>query len=189
MPDYQQGKIYTIRCRTDDTLIYVGSTMQSLSKRWGGHKVHSKEESRKNRLIYTTINGDWDNWYIELYELYPCSCKAELCKKEGEIIRLIANLNVKIEGRTQKEYRDNNKEKIAEKKKERYEENKEKIAEQKKEYRDNNKEKIAEKLKEWYEANKEKRKEYRDNNKEKIAEKKRQYNLRKKLEKQQQTQQ
>ena len=23
MPDYKQGKIYTIRCKTDDTLIYI----------------------------------------------------------------------------------------------------------------------------------------------------------------------
>ena len=189
MPDYQQGKIYTIRCRTDDTMIYVGSTIQSLAKRWGGHKVHSKEESRKNMLIYRTINGDWNNWYIELYELYPCSCKAELCRKEGEIIRLIANLNVKIEGRTQKEYRDNNKEKIAEKKKERYEENKEKLLEKMKEYRDNNKEKIAEQKKERYEENKEKLKEYREANKEKLKEYRKLYYLRKKLEKQQQTQQ
>ena len=30
MPDYKQGKIYTIRCKTDETLIYVGCTTQSL---------------------------------------------------------------------------------------------------------------------------------------------------------------
>ena len=26
MQDYQNGRIYTIRCRTDNSLIYVGST-------------------------------------------------------------------------------------------------------------------------------------------------------------------
>ncbi len=30
MPDYKQGKIHTIRCKTDDTLIYIGCTTQSL---------------------------------------------------------------------------------------------------------------------------------------------------------------
>jgi hypothetical protein len=30
MPDYKQGKIYTVRCKTDETLIYVGCTTQSL---------------------------------------------------------------------------------------------------------------------------------------------------------------
>ena len=35
---YNNGKIYTIRCRLDDNLIYVGSTMQPLHKRWCTHK-------------------------------------------------------------------------------------------------------------------------------------------------------
>ena len=33
MPDYKQGKIYTVRCKTDDTLIYVGCTTELLSRR------------------------------------------------------------------------------------------------------------------------------------------------------------
>ena len=45
MPDYTKGKIYTIRCKTDDTLIYVGSTIQPLSVRFGGHK--------KNYVFYS----------------------------------------------------------------------------------------------------------------------------------------
>jgi hypothetical protein len=45
MPDYSKGKIYTIRCRTDDTKIYVGSTIQSLAVRFGGHKDNSKREN------------------------------------------------------------------------------------------------------------------------------------------------
>lgn len=150
MPNYQQGKIYTIRCRTDDTLIYVGSTTQSLAKRWDGHKVKSRKEGMLNRLIYKKVNNEWKNWYIELYELYPCSCKEELCRKEGEIIRLIGNLNVRIEGRTDKEYREENKDKKKEYDKIYSENNKDKISKQKKEYNDENKDK----LKEYYEKNK-----------------------------------
>ncbi len=37
---YKNGKIYTIRYRNDDSLIYVGSTVQSLFKRWFGHKTN-----------------------------------------------------------------------------------------------------------------------------------------------------
>jgi hypothetical protein len=129
MPDYQQGKIYTIRCRTDDTLIYVGSTTQPLAKRWGGHKKSSKEERCKNRLIYTTINENWDNWYIELHSLYPCNSKEELCRKEGEIIREIGTLNVVINSRTDKEHYQDNKEKLIKIAKEYYEKNKDKIKE------------------------------------------------------------
>jgi hypothetical protein len=40
MPDYKQGKIYTVRCKTDDTLIYVGCTTQSLCERMAKHKYH-----------------------------------------------------------------------------------------------------------------------------------------------------
>jgi predicted GIY-YIG superfamily endonuclease len=35
---YNNGKIYTIRCREDPALIYVGSTTQPLHKRWFTHK-------------------------------------------------------------------------------------------------------------------------------------------------------
>ena len=160
MPDYQQGKIYTIRCRTDDTLIYVGSTIQSLAVRWGGHKKDSKQEKNKNMLIYTTINNDWSNWYYELYELYPCSCKQELDRKEGEIIRLIGTLNKNIAGRTPKEYVEANKEKKTEYAKSYEEANKEKRTEQHKAHYEANKEKKLEKSKAYYEANKEKRVEY-----------------------------
>jgi hypothetical protein len=171
MPDYQQGKIYTIRCRTDDTLIYVGSTTQSLTKRWGGHKVSSRNEMQKNYLIYKTINSNWINWYIELYELYPCNSKMELERKEGEIIRLLGTLNVRIEGRTRKEYADLHKEKITIYKKEWYEATKEEKKEDRKKYTDDHKEDIQIYQKKWRENNKEKQKEYnkewREINKEK----------------------
>jgi hypothetical protein len=156
MPDYSKGKIYTIRCRTDDSLIYVGSTIQPLAVRWGGHKVDSKREQCKNRVIYITINNDWDNWYIELYELYPCNTREELERKEGEIIRQIGTLNCKIAGRTDKEYYIDNKEDIQKRNKEYSENNKNKILEYHKEYHENNKEKLIKIAKEYYENNKDK---------------------------------
>ena len=38
MPDYTKGKIYTIRNRIDDSLIYVGATTQPLYIRFSEHK-------------------------------------------------------------------------------------------------------------------------------------------------------
>ena len=38
MPNYSNGKIYTIRYRNDDNLIYVGSTTQMLCRRFQKHK-------------------------------------------------------------------------------------------------------------------------------------------------------
>ena len=158
MPDYQQGKIYTIRCRTDDTLIYVGSTIQSLAVRWGGHKRSCKKEKEKNRLIYQTINGEWENWYIELHSLYPCSCKNELERKEGEIIRLIGTLNNNIAGRTIKEWRENHADKIKEYTKEYYKNHADEIKEYKKEYNKNHADEIKEKKKEYNKEYREKKK-------------------------------
>ena len=54
-------------------------------------------------------------------------------------------VNVRVEGRTQKEYQNANKEKIQERKKQYYQANKEKIQEQTKQYYQANKEKIQEK--------------------------------------------
>ena len=38
MPNYQNGKVYSIRSHSRPDLVYVGSTTQPLSKRFGGHK-------------------------------------------------------------------------------------------------------------------------------------------------------
>ncbi len=107
MKDYSKGKVYTIRSKIDPTLIYVGSTIQPLAKRWGCHKATSI--NKMNRLLYKTIDNDWNNWYIELHELSPCNTKEELCKREGQIIREIASLNGRIAGRTHKDWLDDNK--------------------------------------------------------------------------------
>ena len=77
-----------------------------------------------------------------------------------------------------KEYREQNKDKIKEKKKKYKEQNKDKLKEYQKEYskeyREQNKDKIKERMKEYYEQNKdklkEKYKEYREQNKDKIKE-------------------
>ena len=135
MPDYQNGKIYTIRCKSDNTLIYVGSTTMTLSKRMAEHRYASY--TNNIRKLYSCVNGNWDDWYIELYEVYPCENKEQLNKREGEITREIGNLNYQIAGRTNKEWYNDNKEK----KKKYYKDNKEKISKQKKEHYENNKEK------------------------------------------------
>ena len=150
---YQRGKIYIIRCYDDDTLIYVGSTIQPLSVRMAKHRYH------KSCSLYQYVNGNWENWYIELYEEYPCNNKQLLEKREGEITRLIGNINKRIEGRTTKEWTEENKEHCKKQRKEYRNTNKEKIKEyEKNRPRNNNEtEKIKHKQykKEYYEDNKE----------------------------------
>lgn len=141
MKDYSKGKIYTIRCLTDDTLIYVGGTIQSLCERRASHKRDSKNEKTKNRLLYSKINGDWTNWYIELYELYPCNSKEELGRREGELIRDMGTLNNRIAGRTRREHYEDNIERIKQYSKNHYKNNADKKKEYSKNYYQNNKDK------------------------------------------------
>jgi hypothetical protein len=142
MVNYQNGKIYTIRCRIDDTLIYVGSTAEErLSARFAKHRKDKKISLYK--YIQENCDGNWSNWYIELYKLYPCNSKMELEQQEGEIQRQIATINRNVLGRTDKEYRNDNREKIKETKKEYYQANVEKI----REYYQENKNQIKEQKK------------------------------------------
>ena len=136
--DYKNGRIYCIRNTIDDD-IYIGSTIQPLSKRMSVHREAAKSETCKHSIFYSKVNElGIENFYIELIENYPCESVEQLRKREGYYIREMATLNYQIAGRTKKEYM-----------KEYAEQRKEVIKEYQKEYK-----------KEWYEANKDKTKEY-----------------------------
>ena len=154
---YKNGKIYTIRYKNDNRLIYVGSTVQPLYKRFCTHKSDSRDPKKENYLLYQKFSEtDINDWYIELYEDCPCERREQLMQREGQVIREIGTLNKRIEGRTDKEWREDNKTHIKEYKKEYQETNKEKI----KEYNETNKGKKKEYNKQYKEANKEKINEY-----------------------------
>lgn len=166
MPNYANGKIYTIRFHNSNE-IYIGSTTQSLAVRFGGHK---RDSSAVYKLIKSKYNGNWEECYYELFENYSCNSKEELHKKEGEIIRKFKNdenyncINCYIAGRDFKEYHKEYVEINAEKEKERY-----------KKYRLKNIDKLKEYRKQYYEKNPEYNKQYREQNTDKIQEKKKQY--------------
>jgi hypothetical protein len=169
--DYSKGLIYKLCCLdTDITDIYIGSTT-NFKQRKSGHKRNCNNEKSRdyNYDVYKCIreNGDWGNWDMVLVEYYSCETKLELEKREREIIeKLKPTLNKIIPTRTRKEYREENKEKIARTDKEYREENKEKISKRTKIYRQENKEKLKIMKKEYYEEHKEEIKEKR---KEKIT--------------------
>ena len=116
---YQDGKIYKIlNCKTTD--IYVGATCQRLAKRMMNHRTKVKEG--KDTALYNKMREiGIEHFYIELIENYPCENSEQLNKREGEWMREIATLNEKVAGRTNKEYKKDNKEKIREQEKEYYE--------------------------------------------------------------------
>jgi hypothetical protein len=81
---YINGKIYSVRSPNSD-LFFIGSTTQALSKRMTLHRykfIHKPDYCGDVKHIL--CSGDA---YIELFELFPCNTKAELDKREGEIIR------------------------------------------------------------------------------------------------------
>ena len=178
MVNYMDSKIYTIRCRIDETLIYVGSTTQKLTQRLAKHRSDCKM-GRCYSLYKYIVSDDWREWYIELVQNFPCNSKEELEKREGEVIREIGTINKRIAGRTKREYYEDNVENLKEKHKEYREGNAEKLKEYKKEHYENNKDKIKENSKKYYEMNayiiKEKIKIHRVVNADKIKETKKKY--------------
>jgi len=181
--DYSKTIIYKFCCNDLEIKdIYVGHTTNFI-KRKGQHKDNAVNETIKSEYkLYKTIkaNGGWENWTMLQVEEYPCNNKREAEIRERYWIeQLKPNLNRNIPTRTKKDWREANKEQIAEKKKQKYEANKEKIAEIRKQFYEANKEQFAEKGKQYREVNKEqiaeKAKQFREVNKEQIAEKKKQY--------------
>ncbi len=80
--DYKQGKVYKIVNDVND-MVYVGSTVNELTKRFSTHKCTSKTENSK---FYTAMREiGKEHFRIILIELSPCTCKAELEAREYEL--------------------------------------------------------------------------------------------------------
>ena len=146
MVNYNKSSIYKLCCK--DVNIkeeYVGSTTR-FERRKMEHKYRCKS-SDNNCYVYQFINenGGIDNWDMIQIEEVNVNNRRELETRERYWIEFLkAELNCNIPNRTQKEYKKNNREVIAEYQKE-----------YQKEYRENNIEVIAEYRKENYENNRE----------------------------------
>lgn len=164
MPDYDKSKIYLLKIK-EDNAIYIGSTIQELKRRLSSHKKKGESTSIA-KYINEKYNGDWSVVSIELYEECSFSCKSELHKKEGEIIKLFKEdtayncLNKFIQGRDKKQYYLDNKKYIDQKNKDYADNHKEETKARTKKHYELNKEKYKELQKKWREANKEKCREY-----------------------------
>ena len=154
--DYQGGKIYTIRAPATDKY-YIGSTTQTLPKRLYKHRNNLKcYQNGKYPNITSFQILELEGAYIELLETYPCNSRAELERREGQLIREHRDncVNRIVVGRTVKEYREENKEEINAKLREYREANKETIKAKHREYHAANKETLNAKNREYREANK-----------------------------------
>ena len=169
---YQNGKIYKlVSAKTDK--IYIGSTCNPLYKRLWQHKSASKN---LNKCYTSKELVKFDDCKIILIEDFACERKEQLTARERYHIEQNKDICVNkiIPTRTNKEYREQNKDKIADQKKEYEQQNKDKIAQRKNEYVQQNKDKIAQRKKEYRQQNKDKiaqqKKEYYEQNKDKILE-------------------
>ena len=106
--DFNKSKIYKITNDYNDE-IYIGSTCNTLIKRFINHKSDSKKEHCKNKQIYKLMNQiGFERFRIELIEEYVCQDKYQLRQREGHFIREIGTLNKNIAGRTKQEYQKEN---------------------------------------------------------------------------------
>lgn len=154
MPNYQNGKVYSIRSRSRPDLVYVGSTTQSLSVRFGGHKTPKYEKYTSKQII------DLGDAYIELIENYSCNSREELVRREGQIIRSMDCVNKVIAGRTVSEWR---------------RDNSDTIKDNAKQYRIDNADTLLEKHRQYNKDNADKIKQYNKDNADRINQKTNQY--------------
>ena len=180
MNRYENGKIYKI---TDVcyTTCYIGSTCESLSQRMARHrekyKHYQKTGKKHTNVVLLFDEFGVDNCKIELIEYYPSENKTLLQKREGHYIKTLTCINKRVEGRTQKEYREENKERLTERSREWYENNREYCTERARLKREIFNEEINEQQRQSYyrhqaEINERRREQY-DENKEQVNERRR----------------
>lgn len=175
MRDYSTGKIYAIRSPSTDK-VYIGSTIEKLSSRMAKHRCSYKRYLNGKSKGYMTSFEllEKGNAYIELVEDYPCERKEQLLKREGGVMRVTEHcVNIKIMGRTKKEYCDEHKQEKREYDRLYRERNKDTIYTKRKTYFDSRKQEKREYDRSYRERNKDKlltqRKTYYIQNKDKLA--------------------
>jgi len=102
---YKNGKIYKIVCNETNE-VYYGSTIIKLKYRINRHRNSNMCMSRQ------IINRN--NYYYELIEDYSCNNKYELETRERWYIENNNCINKIIPTRTDKEYYENNKDRLKE---------------------------------------------------------------------------
>ena len=147
--NFQKAKIYKITNDYNDD-IYVGSTCDTLVKRFSQHRLAIRYEKNKKRPLYQLMNEiGTGRFRIQLICDYPCEDKYTLRQKEGEYIRQMGTLNKQIAGFDKnnlkeylKQWELDHKEERKEQHKKNYEEKKDEINEKRRDTYNENKDKI-----------------------------------------------
>tara|TARA_R110002050_G_scaffold299687_2_gene466012 strand:+ start:32 stop:544 length:513 start_codon:yes stop_codon:yes gene_type:complete len=137
--DYSNTIIYKLVNIEDlnDDNIYIGHTTNMTQRKYGHRKrcCNIKNECYNLKVYkYIRENGGWNNWIMILIEKYPCDNVYEAIARERYWKKeLKATLNTQEPGRTDQQYRQDNKEKNYKQSIEYYNKNKEIICENRKE--------------------------------------------------------
>ena len=170
------GYIYKIWSISNPEMVYYGSTQQQVCKRLNDHRRdYDRWKKTNNRRLFTSSfliidMGEYEYATLESMEFEE---KFELKNRERFYIENNTCVNIRVPNRTFKEWYEENREILSEKKKIYAKANKEKFDDYNKKYQEENKEKIREQKKIYQEENREKfdayDKKYQEENKEKIA--------------------
>ena len=135
---YQNRKIYKI-VDIGYNKCYIGSTCEELSMRMARHRANYKRFLNGGKASHTRsydlfMEYGIENCKIELIEYFKSDTLQELRKREGEHIKNTECVNKVVPCRTDKEFYQDNKDKIKERKTEYYQNNIDKMKERDREY-------------------------------------------------------
>jgi hypothetical protein len=139
---YQNSKIYALVSKNSDD-IYIGSTFTPLSIRLTNHK--SKHKWYKNKLVTSSsasIILESGDYVMVLLKNYPCENKTQLRIEEGRAISMHRCVNIMNPTPWTEKYKKSH---YKEYNRKYYIKNIDSLKKKIKIYRDNNKEKLAEK--------------------------------------------
>lgn len=150
-----KAKIYVIRNDIDEC-IYVGSTVQPLSKRFNSHR--SRMHVNPNTKLYGHMHHiGVENFKIEPYEDVECDTRRDMRIREAQVIRMLgAELNMNVPGRDSKQYYEDNRDRIRDS----YRVNRDAKLEYQRRYNAATSERRIEYQREYYVANRDKIREY-----------------------------
>lgn len=177
MTNYKDGKIYRLVSKTTGSQ-YVGSTTQPLSKRLHGHKRdYDRWKGGYTGKGYVSSFRLFEEGEVEVFLLedYSCDRKEQLHARERHWVENTECVNRHVPTRTAKEWREANKEHLAELQKQYTEKNRESVKSKNKEYYHQHRDALYEKQKQRRKANADKwsdyNKQYYQTNREKVLEK------------------
>lgn len=87
MVNYSEGKVYMI-VNDANSMIYVGSTTQSLAKRFSVHRSNAKTNREPGNRLHNAMRSYGENRFrIVLIETVSCASKVELEREEYRIMQ------------------------------------------------------------------------------------------------------